>query len=92
MDFIERIKERARLDKKTIVLPETMDRRVLEAADQIIKEDIANIVLIGKEEEINNLSSGLDLSKAKIINPFTNELTNELINSLYELRKEKGMT
>ena len=92
MDFIERIKERSRLDKKTIVLPETMDRRVLEAADQIIKEDIANIVLIGKEEEINNLSSGLDLSKAKIINPFTNELTNELINSLYELRKEKGMT
>ena len=92
MDFIERIKERARLDKKTIVLPETMDRRVLEAADQIIREDIANIVLIGKEEEINNLSNGLDLSKATIINPFTNKLTNELINSLYELRKEKGMT
>lgn len=92
MDFIERIKERARLDKKTIVLPETMDRRILEAADQIIKEDIANIVLIGKEEEINNLSNDLDLSKAIIINPFTNELTNELINSLYELRKEKGMT
>ena len=92
MDFIERIKERARLDKKTIVLPETMDRRVLEAADQIIKENIANIVLIGKEEEINNLSSNLDLSKATIINPFTSELTNELINDLYELRKEKGMT
>ena len=92
MNFIERIKERARLNKKTIVLPESMDRRVLEAAASVVKEDIANIVLIGKEEEINNLAEGLDLSKVTIINPFTSELTKELINILYELRKEKGMT
>lgn len=92
MNFIERIKERARLNKKTIILPETMDRRVLEAAEQIIKEDIANIILIGKEDEIQNLGSNLDLSKATIINPYTSELTNDLINYLYELRKEKGMT
>ena len=92
MDFIERIKERARLNKKTIVLPESMDRRVLEAAEIIVKEDIANVVLIGKEEEINILSEGLDLAKVTIINPFTSELTKELINVLYELRKEKGMT
>lgn len=92
MNFIERIKERARLNKKAIILPETMDRRVLEAAEQIIKEDIANIILIGKEDEIQNLGSNLDLSKATIINPYTSELTNDLINYLYELRKEKGMT
>ena len=92
MDFIERIKERARLNKKTIVLPESMDRRVLEAAEIIVKEDLANVVLIGKEEEINILSEGLDLAKVTIINPFTSELTKELINVLYELRKEKGMT
>ena len=92
MNFIERIKERARLNKKTIVLPESMDRRVLEAAETVVKEDIANVVLIGKEEDINNLSEGLDLSKVTIINPFTSELTQELITTLYELRKEKGMT
>ena len=92
MNFIERIKERARENKKTIVLPESMDRRVLEAAQTIIKEDIANIILIGREEEINNLSSGLDLTNVTIINPYTSDLTEELVSYLYELRKEKGMT
>ena len=92
MNFIDRIKERARLNKKTIVLPESMDRRVLEAADIIVKEDIANVILIGKEDEINNNSNGLDLSKVNVINPYTSPLTEELINKLYELRKEKGMT
>lgn len=92
MNFIERIKERARENKKTIVLPESMDRRVLEAAQTIIKEDIANIILIGREEEINNLSMGLDLTNVTIINPYTSDLTEELVSYLYELRKEKGMT
>ena len=92
MNFIDRIKERARLNKKTIVLPESMDRRVLEAADIIVKEDIANVILIGKEDEINNNSTGLDLSKVNVINPYTSPLTQDLINKLYELRKEKGMT
>ncbi|MBE6150637.1 MAG: phosphate acetyltransferase [Firmicutes bacterium] len=92
MNFIERIKERARENKKTIVLPESMDRRVLEAAQTIIKEDIANIILIGREEEINNLSRGLDLTNVTIINPYTSDLTEELVSYLYELRKEKGMT
>ena len=92
MNFIERIKERARENKKTIVLPESMDRRVLEAAQTIIKEDIANIILIGREEEISNLSRGLDLTNVTIINPYTSDLTEELVSYLYELRKEKGMT
>ena len=92
MSFIEEIKKRARQKKVTIVLPESMDRRVLEATEQIIKEDIANIILIGKENEIAKSSEGLDISNATIINPFTNPLTEELTNKLYELRKEKGMT
>ena len=49
MSFIDTIKERARQDKKTIVLPETMDRRIMEATEKILKEGIANIILIGKE-------------------------------------------
>ena len=92
MSFIETIKERAKRDKKTIVLPETMDRRVLEAASILLKEEIANIILIGKEEDIENTSQGLDISKATIINPFNYEKTEELIQKLVEIRKNKGLT
>ena len=92
MSFISRIKERAKQDVKTIVLPETMDRRTLEAADMVLREGIANIILVGTEEDINKNSEGLDISRAKRINPLTSELTNSLADKLYELRKEKGMT
>lgn len=50
--IIENIKKRAKENKKTIVLPETMDRRVLEATDKILKEDIADIILIGNKKDI----------------------------------------
>lgn len=91
-NIIDRIKEKARENKKTIVLPETMDRRVLEAADIVLREDIANIILIGDEAEISESSNGLDLSRAIIINPKTYDKTDLLVNKLYELRREKGMT
>ncbi len=90
--FLDRIKERAKMDKKTIVLPESMDRRTLEAADKILKEDIANVIIIGTPEDINPNSEGLDISKATIINPFTYEKTEEYINLFVELRKSKGLT
>ena len=92
MSFIDTIKERARQDKKTIVLPETMDRRIMEATEKILKEGIANIILIGKEEDIEVNSQGFDISKATIINPFTSSLTDELIEKLVEIRKNKGLT
>lgn len=92
MKLMEDIKCRVKSNKKTIVLPETMDRRVLEAADMILKEEIANIVLIGREEDIRNGSEGLDLSQANIINPYTSDLTKGLAEKLYELRKAKGLT
>ena len=75
MSFIDNIKERAKKDKKTIVLPETMDRRIMEATEKILKDDIANIILIGKEEEIEEKGKGFDISKATVINPFTSPLT-----------------
>ena len=90
--FIERIKERAKADKKKIVLPESMDRRTFEASEKILKEDIADIVIIGTPEEIEENSKGLDISKAEIINPFTYEKTEEYINLFVELRKSKGLT
>lgn len=90
--FLERIKERAKQDKKTVVLPESMDRRTFEAAEKVLKEDIANIIIIGTPEEIAENSKGLDISKATIIDPFTYEKTEEYINLFVELRKSKGLT
>lgn len=92
MSFIEKIKEEAKNNKKIIVLPETMDRRVLEAAEIAIKENIAQIILIGNPEEIGKNNVDLDLKEAEIIDPNQNELTDKFINNLFELRKEKGMT
>lgn len=92
MNFIDGIKERAKKNKKTIVLPESMDRRTMEAADIILKEGIANLIIIGTDEEILENSKDLDISGATLINPFTSELTEDLINQLVEIRKNKGMT
>ena len=92
MNFIDNVKKRAKKDKKTIVLPESMDERVIEAASKVIEEDIANIIIIGDKEEIDKNYPNYDMSKAKIINPESSELTEDLINHLVELRKHKGMT
>ena len=92
MSFIDNIKRRAKEDIKTIILPESMDIRVLKAAEKVLEEGISNVIIIGKEEEIENTGKGLKLEKAKIIDPANSELTESFINKLYELRKEKGMT
>ena len=90
--IIERIKMRAKENKKTIVLPEVMDRRILEATEIILKEGIADIILVGREEEIAESAKGLDISGVTFINPYTSSFTYELVNSLYSLRRDKGMT
>lgn len=92
MGFIDVIKERAKQNKQTIVLPETNDRRTLEAASKILAEDIANIILIGNKEEIAKGSEGLDLSAAKIVDPDQSDKLQSYIDLLVELRKNKGMT
>ena len=92
MGFIDTIKARAKADKKTIVLPESMDRRTWEAAEKILKEGLANLIIIGTPEDIGEHSKGLDVSGATIINPQTYEKTQEYIDLFVELRKAKGMT
>ncbi|NLL73356.1 MAG: phosphate acetyltransferase [Clostridiales bacterium] len=92
MSFIDGIKARAKQNKKTIVLPEAGDRRTLEAAHTILAEEIADIVLIGNEDDINKGADGLDLSKAIIIDPLKADKLNSYIDLLVELRKNKGMT
>lgn len=94
MTFIDRIKQRAKEEIKTIVLPEANDIRVLQATEQILEEEFAKIVLIGNEEEIQKIANenSINISKAKIVNPVTSSKRTEYVNLLYELRKEKGMT
>ena len=90
MNFIDRIKERAKKQKMRIVLPETMDERVLEAAGKVIEEGIADVILIGNVDE--NQIFKYHLENASFMIPEYCDLLDEFVDTLYELRKEKGMT
>lgn len=92
--IISKIKERAKKEKKKIVLPESEDVRVLKAASIASLENIAEIILIGDKNKIKEIciKENIDLTKVQIVNPVTSEYTNEFANKLYELRKAKGMT
>ena len=94
MSFIEEIKQRAKKEIKTIVLPEAEDIRILEATEQVIKEQYANIILVGKKETIEKKAeeNNINIQGAKIIDPNNSEKYDEYTNLLYELRKHKGMT
>ena len=94
MSFIDGIKERAKKEIKTIVLPEADDLRVLKATEQIIKEEFAKIVLIGQKDKIQNLAkeNNININGAKIVDPRTSEKHQEYVELLYNLRKHKGMT
>ena len=94
MSFIEEIKQRAKEQIKTIVLPEAEDIRILEATEQVLKEQYANIVLVGNQEKIMNIAqkNEINIEKAQIIDPDTSERKEEYAQLLYELRKHKGMT
>ena len=94
MSYIDLMKEKARSDKKTIVLPETNDKRTLIAASHILKEGIAKIIMIGNEEKIMDGAGWLEveLDGATIIDPEKTERLDEYVDLLYETRKNKGMT
>lgn len=92
MSFIDVIKERAAGSKKTIVLPESMDARTYEAAEKVMKEGFANLIIVGSPEEVEKFGVGRDLTGVTIVDPATNEKTAEYVDTLVELRKKKGMT
>ena len=94
MTFIDEIKQRAKKEVKTIVLPEADDIRTIEGASMVLQEEYANIVLLGNEEEIKKKAkeNGFNIQKAKIIDPQKSEKRQEYAQKLYELRKAKGMT
>lgn len=88
--FIEEIKAKAKADRKTIVLPEGSDGRTLDAAEQILREGVADLVILGDEQAI--AASGRKLEGATAVNPADSKLAEELADGLYQVRKAKGMT
>lgn len=88
--FIDTLIDRAKADKKTIVLPEGNDERILEAAQEALAQGIANIIILGDADEI--AAKGYNLEGATIIDPTTSDKQEEFAELLYELRKAKGMT
>lgn len=94
MSYIDLIKEKAKADRKTIVLPETNDKRTLIAAAHIVEEKIADIIMIGNEEKIMDGARWLEveLDGVTVIDPEKYEKFDEYAQLLYETRKAKGMT
>jgi len=94
MSFIEGIKAKAKTKKMKIVLPESYEERNLRAADKIMKEGLADIILVGNPKEIleSEVSKDLNLDKAEIIDPANYDGMNDFVDTLVELRKKKGMT
>jgi len=95
MNLLDQIVARAKANKQRIVLPEATEERTLRAADKVLADDIANIILIGNPAEIQKLAAewGLtNIGKATIIDPENNPKSEEYAEKLAELRKSKGMT
>ena len=94
MEFINIIKERAKKDLKSIVLPETEDVRILQATEKILKEGFANVILVGNEENTKKLAldNNINIEGAIIVEPSKSEKYEEYVNKFYELRKNKGIT
>lgn len=92
--FEYKLFEMAAKKRKKIVLPESGDERILRAAEIVLRRNIADIILLGDENEIQESAQkfGLNLSEATIINPFTSELLEEFADVFYSIRKEKGLS
>lgn len=95
MNLMERMVEQARANKQRIVLPEGTEDRTLQAADRILADNIADVILIGKPDEIKALANQYHLThidKAKLVDPACHDKKETYTQLLYELRKAKGMT
>lgn len=94
MEIIEKIIKKVKQNKKTIILPEATDIRILKATEEIIKKDIANIILIGNENIIKNIASSENISLKNVVieDPLLSNKKEDCIKTFYELRKEKGIS
>ena len=94
MGFIETIKEKAKANQKTIVLPETNDIRTLEAAHKVLKEKIANLILLGDEATLKAeaAKANLNLDAATFINPVSCDELENYVELFVKLRGHKGLS
>ena len=95
MDLLQQIVARAKANKQRIVLPEASEERTLRAADRVLADELADIILIGNPDEIHSNAAkwGLkNIDKATIVDPLNNPKGEEYAQLLCELRKSKGMT
>lgn len=95
MYLFERLTAKAKANRQRIVLPEGTESRTLTAADHIIADDIADLILIGDPTEISRMASDMGLkniSRATIVNPHDKAVIDKYAPLLYELRRYKGMT
>lgn len=95
MDLFEKLTKKAKSQKQRIVLPEGTESRTLTAADRILGEEIADIILIGNKEEITRMAADMHLhniGNATIVDPRDNAVIDRYAPLLYELRRMKGMT
>jgi len=95
MNLLELIKQNAIKNNKRIVLPEGLEERTIKAADIVLNENIAQIILVGNNEKIKEASGKLGLKnieKAKIVDPLKHEKKEKYIELMLELRKNKGLT
>ena len=95
MNLLEHIVARAKSNKQRIVLPEATEERTLKAADRVLADDLADLILIGNPDELKTLAAKWDLhniDKATIVDTLNNPKAEEYAELLAELRKKKGMT
>ena len=95
MDLMQRIIAHAKADKQRIVLPEGTEERTLKAADRLIANEVADIILVGNPAEINQLATeyGLkNIGKATIVDPKNHAKKQAYADLLFQLRQKKGMT
>lgn len=86
--------QRARIKRKTIVLPESSDERILRATEILLRRDVVDLILLGNPEEIHHQANtlGLDISKATLIDPSTSPLRESYAETFYEMRRHKGLS
>ena len=94
MSFLGQVRKKALQANRRIVLPESSDERVIRATSQILKEGLAQVILVGNQEAIMHSAKAYEvsLSGVKIVDPYNFERLNDYVNKLVELRSKKGMT
>ena len=94
MSFIENIRKKAKINKQTIILPESTDVRILKAAKKVVDEGIANIILVGDKEEIYKISKKekIDINNIEIVEPNNDKRYEKYVEKYLELSKKFKVT